>query len=172
MIDPQTIALFLALQENSQSITSTPVSTSLGNFELIETITLAEPTRTVVRDMRADTGEPYHLAAALIVVTGQSAYSNASVYWYGHDQILVAHGRLTTNATYSTVMRGVMVGGFMWAEGCEDASNSSTMVIATAGAKNTFCYPSGYIDEINLTCSSNMLAGTTIQIYGISSKEE
>lgn len=176
MIDANTLALIAAMSENAtvtedsiiDALGYTP-AVDMGNFQLIETISLDTETRSVARTIRADTGSQYHLAAAIIVVTGKSAYSNSSIYWYSPNNTLVALGRLTTNTAYSTVLRGAMVGGFMWAEGCNDASLNSAMIESSAGAKDQTCYPKGYIDGFTISCSSDMLAGTTIKIYGLES---
>lgn len=137
-----------------------------GEYELIETITLTEDTSEIIRTQEPD-GTAYKFKAFIITATGKTTTNNAFAYWTGNDGVTVALGRFSSTNNYKTLLRGFMMGGFIFAIGSDEAGYNVKTSQCISGATKKSTYPNGYIDYIKFSTNSPMKVGTTIDLYGI-----
>ena len=137
-----------------------------GEYELIETIELTEDTSEIIRTQEPD-GTAYKFKAFIIMATGKTTNNNAFAYWNGNNGEAVALGRFSNAYNYKTLLRGFMMGGFIFAIGSDEAGYNVRTSQCIAAAISKSVYPNGYIDYVNFSTNSPMTVGTTIDLYGI-----
>lgn len=137
-----------------------------GEYELIETITLTEDTSEIIRTQEPD-GTAYKFKAFIISAAGKTTGDNAFAYWKGNNGQVVALGRFSSKYNYKTLLRGFMMGGFIFAIGSDEAGYNVRTSQCIAAATEKSVYPNGYIDYIEFLTASPMIVGTTINLYGI-----
>ena len=137
-----------------------------GDYELIEEITLTEDTTQIVRTQEPD-GKAYKFKALIIAATGLTTTNNSFAYWWANNSRLIALGRFSSTTRWTTILRGFMMGGLMFAIGADEAGLNVRVSQCNTATTMFDAYPKGYIDYMKFTASSTMLADTTIKIYGI-----
>ena len=137
-----------------------------GEYELIETITLTEDTSEIIRTQEPD-GTAYKFKAFIIMATGKTTKDNTFAYWMGNNGLTIALGRFSNTYNYKTLLRGFMMGGFIFAIGSDQAGYNVRTSQCIPAAIDKSAYPNGYIDYVNFSTDSPMTVGTTIDLYGI-----